>query len=348
MRGRISLIVGALVIATTGASAAVANGRFTPAPRPPQPGLTVALTAATQVSAASQTARQDPSYWTMERARTAKPMTATKSWGLTADSYGTAALDFTRSRITPQTANKAAPYKAVGKLFFTIPGQGNFQCSASTIANRLIVTAAHCMYGAGVGFYTNWAFIPGYDGSKSTLAAQRPFGTWTWSRGQISQTWINTGGTLPNNGDFGILELADQSFGGAPLPVWKKSGKLTVAIGHLFDTAVTMLGYPCNFDSCNIMQRVDSSDHRPGSSAAGNNAYEYGSDMTGGSSGGPWVENFGTGPAPTGNWATRNAVVAVTSYGYNDPAVLVQGASQFNSEFQTILTASCNARAGNC
>lgn len=348
MRARNALIVGALVIATTGASAAVANEKFAPSNRQPQPGPAVTLTSATLVSAASPTAQQDPSYWTMERTRAAKPMNPVKTGGLTANSYGTSALDFTRSRITPQTANKAAPYKAVGKLYFTIPGSGDYQCSASTIANRLIVTAAHCMYGSGVGFYTNWAFIPGFDGSKSTLSAQRPFGTWTWTRGQISQTWINTGGALPNNGDFGILELADQSFGSTPIPVWKKSGKLDVAIGHLFDTAVTMLGYPCNFDSCNIMQRVDSSDHRPGSSATGNNAYEYGSDMTGGSSGGPWVENFGTGPAPLGNWTTRNAVVAVTSYGYNDPSVLVQGASQFNSEFQSILTDSCNARAGNC
>lgn len=348
MQTRIGLIVGALVIATTGGSAALADGKFAPSPREPQPGPTVTLTSATVVSAASQTARQDASYWSMERTRAAKPMRPLKSSELTPASFGTANLDFARSRITPQTANKAAPYKAVGKLYFTIPGSGDFQCSASTIANRLIATAAHCMYGSGVGFYTNWAFIPGFDGSKSTLATQRPFGTWTWSRGQISQTWINTGGSLPNNGDFGILELADQSFGGAPLAVWKKSGKLGVEIGHLFDTAVTMLGYPCNFDSCNIMQRVDSSDHRPGSAATGNNAYEYGSDMTGGSSGGPWVENFGTGPAPTGGWTTRNAVVAVTSYGYTDPAVLVQGASQFNSEFQSILTASCNAQAGNC
>ena len=61
-----------------------------------------------------------------------------------------------------------------------------------------------------------------------------------------------------------------------------------------------MLGYPCNFDSCNIMQRVDTSDHRVPPGYSGTNAFEYGSDMTGGSSGGPWVENFGTGPAPSG------------------------------------------------
>ncbi|RHW23569.1 hypothetical protein D0Z08_29065 [Nocardioides immobilis] len=75
----------------------------------------------------------------------------------------------------------------------------------------------------------------------------------------------------------------------------------------MFDNHVTILGYPCNFDTCDIMQRVDSSDHRlpPGFDASAN-AYEYGSDMTGGSSGGPWLENFGTGAAPQGSWNLRN------------------------------------------
>jgi hypothetical protein len=136
--------------------------------------------------------------------------------------------------------------------------------------------------------------------------------------------------------------------------VFQKVGfKFATATGHLFDTAVSILGYPCNFDACNIMQRVDSSDHRPSGVASGNNgdtAYEYGSDMTGGSSGGPWVENFGNpaSDAPTGGFNVRNTVVAVTSYGYNDPNVRVQGASQFNADFTSIQTTMCNFAAGNC
>jgi V8-like Glu-specific endopeptidase len=118
-------------------------------------------------------------YWTPARLAAAKPMEQTRS-DAQPDSYGTAVLDFTRSRITPQTANKQAPYKGVGKLYFTEPGVGDFQCSASIISKRLIVTAGHCMYGNG-GYYTNFQFIPGFDGSKGTLAAQRPYGTWNWA-----------------------------------------------------------------------------------------------------------------------------------------------------------------------
>jgi hypothetical protein len=111
----------------------------------------------------------------------------------------------------------------------------------------------------------------------------------------VSGTWNNTGGALPNNGDFGLIVLQDQSFsGGVPVNVKKKVGaSFTAVTNNLASTHVTILGYPCNFDSCNIMQRNDSSDQRAGTIAAGNNAFEYGSDMTGGSSGGPWVQNFG-------------------------------------------------------
>jgi V8-like Glu-specific endopeptidase len=288
--------------------------------------------------------RATTSYWSSDRLANAQPLTPTiDAPAVSPNSYGTSALDFTRSRIAPAGANKSAPYKFAGKLFFTKPGVGDFVCSASVVQNRLVATAAHCMYSAGVGFHTNWVFIPGYDGTQGTLAKQRPWGTWTWSSGEIPVNWINSGGALPNATDFGILVMVDQGGSNIRSVV---GGKFTPVVGHLFDNNVTMLGYPCNFDSCLIMQRNDGGDHR----SAGNNAYEYGSDMTGGSSGGPWVENFGnTGSAPpTGNWTTRNGIVAVTSYVYNDPNIRVLGASQFDANWTTIYNNRCAANAGNC
>jgi V8-like Glu-specific endopeptidase len=292
------------------------------------------------------------SYWTPARLAAAKPIDQVRT-GPVPDSFGTAVLDFTRSRITPQTANKSAPYKGVGKLFFTEPGVGDFQCSASIISQRLVVTAGHCMYGSG-HYFTNWQFIPGYDGSQGTLAKQRPYGTWSWQSAVVPTNYQTTSGTVVNDYDFGIIQFADQTFSGKLKTLRAKVGfNFQTVTGHTFDTAVTMLGYPCNLDSCNIMQRVDSSDHRGSGVASGTNgdtAYEYGSDMGGGSSGGPWVENFGNpaSAAPTGGFATRNAIVGVTSYGYTDPNVRVQGASQFNGDFSSILTMMCNLNPGNC
>jgi V8-like Glu-specific endopeptidase len=296
----------------------------------------------------SQQPQSTEQYWTPDRLAAAKPMERTRD-GAVSQSFGTANLDFTRSRITPQTANKQPPYKGAGKLFFTEPGVGDFQCSASIIGNRLIVTAGHCMYGSG-HYYEKWLFIPAYDGSKATLSAQRPYGSWEWAAALVPSNYQTTSGTVVNDYDFGIIQLADQS---SKTVFGKVKFKFETAVGHLFDTAVSMLGYPCNLDSCNIMQRVDSSDHRGSGVASGSNgdtAYEYGSDMTGGSSGGPWVENLGNpaSAAPSGGFNVRNTVVAVTSYGYTDPNVLVEGASQFNADFTSIKNTMCAFTAGNC
>ena len=147
-----------------------------------------------------------------------------------------------------------------------------------------------------MGFHTNIVFVPGYDGTKTEPGAAAAVRHWASTLSAVPTNWVNTDGALPNQTDFGAFTVADQSIGGSVKKLAAVSGQYKTVTNHLSDTHVTMLGYPCNLDDCAIMQRVDSSDHRlpPGFTDAAN-AYEYGSDMEGGSSGGPWLENFGTG-----------------------------------------------------
>ena len=56
---------------------------------------------------------------------------------------------FTSSRLVPESADESYPYSTVGKLFFAIPGQGDFYCSAAVIRNRVIATAAEGASGRG-------------------------------------------------------------------------------------------------------------------------------------------------------------------------------------------------------
>jgi len=73
-------------------------------------------------------------------------------------------------------------------------------------------------------------------------------------------------------------------------------------------------------------------------------------DMRGGSSGGPWVQNFGSlADGQTGGLnAALNRVVGVTSYGYTSFDPKAQGAAIFDSRFTTILNTMCSHKGGNC
>ena len=103
-----------------------------------------------------------------------------------------------------------------------------------------------------------------------------------------------------------------------------------------------MLGYPCNIDSCNQMQRTDAGIH----SSGGNNTFRFGSAARGGQSGGPILENFLFArvghPAPGG--FGFNVSLSNASYGPTATEPKYIGASHRNSEFISILQTMCNLK----
>ena len=95
-----------------------------------------------------------------------------------------------------------------------------------------------------------------------------------------------------------------------------------------------------------------------------NNSYGYissslsyniiiGSLMCGGSSGGPWLVNFGIRPGLTGTTqgssANPNVVVGVTSWGYDSTSPKEQGASIFlSSNIVPLVNFVCTAVPAAC
>ena len=115
-------------------------------------------------------------------------------------------------------------------------------------------------------------------------------------------------------------------------------------------TEVTQLGYPVGLDSGLYMERTDSYGYV--NTSFSNNTV-IGSNMNGGSSGGPWVVNLGLPSVLTGETnggaSASNIVIGVTSWGYSSTAPKEQGASPFTSgNMIPLVSAACGTYPGNC
>ena len=252
---------------------------------------------------------------------------------------GSFGAHYTSARVNPPALETIYPNRTVGKLFFVGNTGGNFVCSASVLRLRIVVTAGHCVHrgsGGTGGFHRNFLFVPAF-----TMGAA-PLGTFTPSRVGTTAQWAVSNGAVPNAADFGMFDMNDR----AGVKIGSITGFLGFRTLSLIPNHTTKLGYPCNIDACQKMQQVTSQSK----SATSPNNVEYGSNARGGSSGGPWVMNYGIQGAG-GLTTSLNALVSVTSYGYVSTSPQVQGGSIPDSRaggFIPLLNVMCSLRAGNC
>ena len=240
-------------------------------------------------------------------------------------------------------ARKTYPYSASGKLFFKNSAGSQFICSASVIKPRIVVTAGHCVHSGkngSDGFYQDIIYIPAWHEGEA------PFGVWPATWVTTSQSWATSNGAVPNDGDFAVFEVADQEIGGQIARLGDVTGTYGYRTNGLLKNHLKIIGYPGSFDNGNIMHQVDTGSPEP----AEENTVLYGSDMTGGSSGGPWIQNFGVksvGQLSAFN-DTPNTIVGVTSYGFIASEPKVQGSSTLNDVFEALLKLACDRNIKNC
>ncbi|MCC2097262.1 MAG: trypsin-like serine protease [Hyphomicrobiales bacterium] len=246
------------------------------------------------------------------------------------------------------------PYRLTGKLWARW-GSSWYVCTASLIKKGVLVTAAHCVhdFGEGVaGFADEVLWFPAnwYSGGG-------PFGSYAGTNWLVPTPYVNGTDTCDPNGpgvvcnnDIATVILEEKSGypAGNNLGGWYGYGWNgysyvdSPALGASRVASITQLGYPVAFDSGYQMQRNHSIGRFLQTVVNGHflKNTEMGSAMTGGSSGGPWLVNFGTVPnvntnnASLGVAADPNIVVGVTSWGYITVGVNVQGASWFGQNFE--------------
>lgn len=191
------------------------------------------------------------------------------------------------------------PYRAIGKLFFRRGGR-SYVCSAASIGNNAIWTAGHCLH-AGNNRSDGWSsrvvFVPSYKDGNA------PFGQWPAAQLFTSPTWYRNGN--PN----GLSE----DWGGAIL--FPKNGrKISQTVGWLgfawnwsrFQHWNAM-GYPAASPFNGRRLITNPASYAYSGSISGVDSNGIGSDMTGGSSGGPWILKFGTGNYLNGNNSYRRS-----------------------------------------
>jgi V8-like Glu-specific endopeptidase len=268
--------------------------------------------------------------------------------------FGTTNHVFSTARADGYTGstNQIYPYRASGKVFFTKPGvSGTFICSASLIKKGVVVTAAHCVSEFGANrFYTNFRFVPGYKNGNA------PYGTWAARTVFVLTAYLNGSDPCSVAGvicrdDVAVVVLAPQ---GSSLPGtntgWYGYGYNNAGFNPSGQAHITQIGYPACLDNGALMERNDSQGFK---SAAHTNNTLLGSLMCGGSSGGPWLVNFGRRPTLTGTTSGSspqvNTVVGVTGWGSTSTGPKQMGASPFlNTNIQNLVTAACNPNPAHC
>jgi V8-like Glu-specific endopeptidase len=234
------------------------------------------------------------------------------------------------------------PYRAVGKLFYTDPATGEgFLCSGVVVQRRIVLTAGHCVYNAERGessehFNDEFLFVPAYINGRA------PFGFWTWDAVYTTDAWFVGRAELPNASDFGLIVVADRGIGARRRAIGDVVGWLGYETDAAASNHVTILGYPFNLDDGELMQETTAETLR----LEPPNGALYGSHMLGGSSGGPFIQNFGARAAGQPRDA-RNRIVGVVSYGPGDDMFL-SGTSTVGDDFLRMLDTACADAAGNC
>lgn len=239
---------------------------------------------------------------------------------------------FTGYRLFPNATvlYQQFPYVFVGKVFFTIPGQGDYVCSGSVVNApnlSLVWTAGHCVYSPGVGWHTNFVFYP------ARHEGQNPYAFWTANTLGTTTGWANNGMFEYDHG----AAFMNPGGPGAGNFLIGQTGYLGFAANLPRQQHWHLQGYPAEFpfdgEHHHLCATDWATDDQPdGTPGVDPQTIGVGCDMTGGSSGGPWVVDLngqpGSGNIVNGNTSYRYLGIPNRLYGpyFGDGAIALRDA----------------------
>lgn len=113
-----------------------------------------------------------------------------------------------------------SPDNITGLLVFDTP-DGTSACSASVIpstAGNLIATAAHCVNEGGIAgtpgtWFSNFTFIPAYNGDAPTASLQAPYGYFLGFEAWAPDLWLTNSDF---HDDFAVIAVGNNTSGQSP------------------------------------------------------------------------------------------------------------------------------------
>jgi V8-like Glu-specific endopeptidase len=178
-----------------------------------------------------------------------------------------------------QWTDGGAVVRTTGRVFFTTAQGGNASCSGSAVTSAnesVVITAGHCVKLDGAA-HRNWVFVPAFDDG------QRPFGTWVATAMFTTQQW-----NAREDINFDVAAVVVAPLNGRTLT--DVVGGQGVAFNQARQRQMFAFGYPAAdpFDGSELIYCSG----RSFNDTVMTTDQGLRCNMTGGSSGGPWFQNF--------------------------------------------------------
>ena len=246
---------------------------------------------------------------------------------------------------TAWTAGRAT----VGKVFFQM-GSSLYVCSGNAVDDvddgvttpNLVVTAGHCVNDGGTAFATNFLFIPRYDPTQPRTSGQ-PDGTFTATGLTTTSQWAAQGADRYNY-DVGMARVGTNEQGQTLATAIGDTSDIGFVSGDPGATSADYtvnthsFGYPAArpYDGTRLISCWGAT---TADTVGGSSDYRLPCNMTGGSSGGPWLLDAGPVDAanPIDNTDVSDVQISVNSFGYRGEKNAMYGPI-FGSTVQALYT----------